>query len=55
MKDTDKKEIRQCIKHRIKISEPLYYVHTLLKSYGMDMYGKLCCNRIANTLIFRIL
>ena len=24
-------------------------MHTLLKSYGMDMYGKLCCNRIANT------
>lgn len=42
-----KEEIIKHIKSRTDIEEPMIDIHKFLESYEMGMYGKMCCDRIA--------
>lgn len=47
MDENTKKELKLYIRNRQEIPEPMFDVHSILKCSGVETWGKMCCERIA--------
>lgn len=47
MDENTKKELKLYIRNRQEIPEPMFDIHSILKCSGVETWGKMCCERIA--------
>ena len=47
MDEKTKKELKLYIRNRQEIPEPMFDVHSIIKCSGVETWGKMCCERIA--------